>query len=240
MAAPMSKSVITGCLRAIPLFSDVSGEELDVLASAARSIVARKGARIFEEGAPADCCFVLTVGEARVVLNTDDGTEILLGVVQAPCLVGEIALLDRSTRSASVVAAGDCQLIRIPSTAFEALRSNPAFERKIVAHVASTLREANDQVRAVSTFTSTARVAWCLGRIARLEGTWDGATVVIPRKPHHELAEMTGCSRETVSRALATLKRKNYVSWNDETMRLQIEGLQRYLRGELRLPARAT
>jgi hypothetical protein len=47
---------------------------------------------------------------------------------------------------------------------------------------------------------------------------------------------MIGCSRETVSRKLEALKRKKCLSWNKETMRLDIEGLQRYVRVELRGP----
>ena len=97
----------------------------------------------------------------------------------------------------------------------------------------SMLREANDQVRGISAASTIARVAWCLGRIARQEGQRDGATVVIPRKKHQELAEMIGCSRETVSRKLDTLKRKKCISWDKDTMRLDIELLQRYLRAEL-------
>jgi CRP-like cAMP-binding protein len=74
--------------------------------------------------------------------------------------------------------------------------------------------------------------------VARDEGERDGTSIVIPRKKHQELAEMIGCSRETVSRKLDTLKRKKCVSWDKRTMRLDLEGLQRYLRGELGVPGR--
>jgi CRP-like cAMP-binding protein len=83
-----------------------------------------------------------------------------------------------------------------------------------------------------------ARVAWCLGRIARQEGQRDGSGVVIPRKKHQELAEMIGCTRETVSRKLETLKRKKCVSWDKTTMRLDIEALQRCVRDEVDAPGR--
>jgi CRP/FNR family transcriptional regulator len=240
MPAPMNKAVVKRCLAAVPLFSELADPQLDLLATATRATVARKNARIFEEGAPADCCFVITSGKARVVLSADDGTETLLAMLAATSLVGEIALLDRSTRSAAVVAATDCHLLRIPVTAFDELRKNPAFEQKLVAHIAATLRDTNEHVRALSAFSCTARLAWCLARIARQEGEKSGSSLVIPRKPHHDLAQMTGCTRETVTRARGTLKRKKCVSWDDGTMRLDIEGLQRYVRSEIRLPSRLT
>ena len=232
MAAVMGKDVIKGHLQALPPFSELSATELETLAAGARSLTVRKAARVFEEGSTADCCLVLTSGRAKVVLSGDNGSDILLRIIKAVSLVGEVALLDRSTRSASLVALENCHFIRIPAPLFEQLRRNAGFEQHMVARVASMLRDASDQVRGVSTFPAVSRVAWCLGRIARQEGRLDGATVVIPKLAHHDLAEMTGCSRETVSRALGILKRKKYVSWDDDTMRLEIGGLQRLLGGQ--------
>ena len=236
MPPAMSRDVVKNYLKAVPLFADLSAGELDMLAFAARPMTFRKKARIFEEGDRADCCFVLTSGKARVVLNGDNGTEILLHIVTPTGLVGEVALLDRSTRSASLVAAETCHLIRIPAAALAALRSNPGFEDHLVAGLVSTLREADDHVRVISTLSSVSRVAWCLGRIARYEGRLDGQNVVIPKTAHTDLAEMAGCTRETVSRALGTLKRKKYVTWDRRTMRLDVDSIQRYFRTGLTVP----
>ncbi len=233
MPAPMSRTAISGWLRTVPLFSELSAEELERLSAATRSVTARKHARLFEEGSAADCCFVLTSGEARIVLTGGGDTEIVLGTVPPGGLVGEIALLDGSTRSAAVVATRDCHFVRIPVAALDELRLNPRFEKKIVAHVIATLRDANDQIRGISTISTMARVVWCLTRIARQEGTRDGAMIVIPRKKHQELAEMVGCSRETVSRKLEMLKSKKCVTWDRQVMRLDVDSLRRYLRSDL-------
>lgn len=237
MAVAMSKDVIKGCLQTLLPFSELSALELETLAAGARSVAVRKSARVFEEGSLADCCLVLTSGRAKVVLSGDNGSDILLRIIKPVSLVGEVALLDRSTRSASLVAMEDCHFIRISAPLFEQLRRNAGFEQRMVARVASMLRDASDHVRGVSTFPAVSRVAWCLGRIARQEGRSDGATVVIPKLAHHDLAEMTGCSRETVSRALSELKRKKCVTWDDHTMRLEIGGLQRLLGGEFETTA---
>jgi CRP-like cAMP-binding protein len=236
----MSRDAIKTWLRGVPLFSELSPEELEALAATARSVSAKRHSRIFEEGDAADSCFVLTSGRARVVLGGWGDTEIILGAVKPKMLVGEIALFNRSTRSASLVASEDCHLLRIPLTSFERLRKNSAFENRLIAHVAGTLLHANEQVRMLSTTSIMARVAGCLGRIARQEGQLAGGRVVIPRKKHQELADMIGCSRETVSRKLEALRRKKYVTWDKSTMTLDIEGLQRHLRSELDRPGRLT
>ena len=233
MAASMSRSAIRAWLQTVPSFSELSALELERLSAAARSVRARKRARLFEEGSVADCCFVLESGEARVVLSAGSDTEIVLGTLRPGSIVGEIALLDGSTRSAAVVATRDCHFVRIPADAFDQLRSNPRFERKMVAHVIATLREANDQVRGVAPISTMARVTWCFTRIARQEGRRDGTAIVIPRKKHQELADMVACSRETVSRKLEILKRKKCITWDKAVMRLDMDGLRRYLRNEL-------
>ena len=234
---PMSKDVIRGCLKAVPLFTDLSGRELDLLTEAARPVRYSKGARIFEEDTAADCCFILTAGKAHVVLSGENGTEILLHVVTPPSLVGEMALLDRSTRSASLVATDDCHLIRIPASAFESIRTNPAFERRLVERLVSTVRESNDHVRVITSLPCLNRVAWCLARIARHAGQRQGSAMLIPNTPHTELAEMAACTRETVNRALTTMKRKKYLTWDRRTMRLDIDAMQRLLTTELTAPA---
>jgi CRP-like cAMP-binding protein len=233
----MTRTAISGWLRTVGLFSELSAPEIERLSASARSITAPRHARLFEEGSMADCCYVLTSGEARVVLIAGQDSEIVLGTVKPGSIVGEIALLDGSTRSAAVVATRNCHFIRIPASALEALRVNPLFEKKLVAHVIRTLREANDQVRGISTISTMARVVWCLTRFARHEGKREGTTVVIPRKKHHELAEMVGCSRETVSRKLETLKERECITWDKEVMRLNMDKLQRYLHNELEEPA---
>jgi CRP-like cAMP-binding protein len=239
MAVMMSKDVIKTCLRTVSLFADLTADEMDLLAASSRDVAFRKGARIFEEGAAADCCFVMTAGRARVVLAGDSGTEILLHVVAPPALVGEIALLDRSTRSASLVAVEPCHFIRIPAATFEQLRTSARFEQRLVALLVSRLREADDRVRVITSFPSINRVAWCLARLARYTGRREGATITIPKTPHSELAEMAGCTRETVTRTLQILRRKKYVTWNTSSIVLDIEGMQRYLGTELTVPAGA-
>jgi CRP/FNR family cyclic AMP-dependent transcriptional regulator len=218
-------------LKSVPLFSTLPDGELDALAAASASVAVQKHGRLFEEGSPGDCCYVLTAGEARVVLSADSDTEMLLATIRPRMMVGELALLDGSPRSAALVASQSCKFISIPAAAFNRLRTNAAFEQRLLKHVASRLRDTNEHIRGVSSGSAVARVAWCLSRVARQEGTLDRGGIVIPKKAHQELADMVGCSRETVTRALATLRKKRCVSWSGKTMRLEVEVLQRFVRG---------
>jgi CRP-like cAMP-binding protein len=86
-------------LKSVALFSTLSDRELDALATSAASVTVQKHGRLFEEGAPGDCCYVLTAGEARVVLSGDGDSEMLLATIRPRMIVGELALLDGSTET---------------------------------------------------------------------------------------------------------------------------------------------
>jgi CRP/FNR family cyclic AMP-dependent transcriptional regulator len=235
MAAPMTRAAMREWIASIPLFAALSSDELDTLVAASRSITARKGTRLFEEGAAADCCYVLVSGGARLVLSGHAGTDIILGTIGPKGLVGEVALLDASTRSADLLTTASSLLVRIPAAAFGALRRNPQFETRLVAHVTSLLRSANDQIRGTAASPSIVRVAWCLARLARREGVNEDGRIVIPKRPHQELGEIAGCSRETVTRALDKLKSRRCVTWDREVYAIDMDALQRVVRHDLQI-----
>jgi CRP-like cAMP-binding protein len=158
----MDRNTIASVLKTVPLFAGLPTPDLETLASGARGVSFKKGARIFEEGATADCCYVLTSGTARVVLSGSSGTEILLQILTPPSLIGEIALLDDATRSASLVASEPCHLLRIPAPALHALRKNREFEDRLVRGLIRILRASEDRVRVITTFPAPKRVAGVL------------------------------------------------------------------------------
>jgi CRP-like cAMP-binding protein len=229
----MSEDVVFGLLRRVPLFAGLPAADLQAAAKTVRLLSKKKAARIFEEGSAADSCYVITSGRAKVVLSGAAATEVILGTVEPFELVGELALLDTSRRSAGLVAMEDCHLLRLPSASFHELRNNRAFEDKLIAHVTSMLRRATEQLRAIHTYSSTERVSWCLARLAARAGRQAGNAIVIsPRPRHQQLADMTGCSRETVTRILLRMKRLKSVSWDDESLKLTESAFKRYLEVE--------
>ncbi len=206
--------VFVDLLRQVQLFSELPDRDLAHIAEAAVTWRRPKNQIIFDEGDAGDFILVLMTGRAKVVLAADGAEDIILNFVEPLHIVGEVAALDRSTRSARLVALEDCQFIKVPVRAFDAVRKrNAVFGEKLVEHLTSTLRESNDQLRVICTFRSLGRVAWCLDRLVRQRGRLSGSSAMLdPCPKHHELAQMTGCSRETVSRALKTLKQKNCIT----------------------------
>jgi len=221
-------------LRRVALFASLSDDDLGSLSRAGITDWARAGTAILKEGAPANGVIVLTEGRAKVVIAGQKGQDIILAIVEPLSVVGELALLDRSPRSATVTALERTGFVEIPLQPFEALlKNNRAFAEAIARHLAATLRHANEQLRAICTLPAERRVAWCLRRIARQQAKQDGSSYLIRPSPlQQDIADMTACSRETVSRALAILKRKNCVREEDGGLRV-LDGINRHLRDDV-------
>lgn len=226
MARPITVDLLTHA----PLFARLPQPLLDDVAAASSLIARPKGARIFEEGSASDSCYLLTAGRAKVVMSGPNGAEITIAILQPYALVGEVSLIDGLPRSAGLAALDDCRLVHIPGRAFQALRRHREFDAMLLVHVTSTLRRATDQLRAIYTFDSVERVAWSVAQMAMAKGLPAGREIAIrPRPSHRELAELTGSSRETVSRALLRLRTMRWLRWDRGAFYMDVKAARRYM-----------
>ena len=107
-------------LRDIPSLRDYSDEELDTLAGVAPAQSFAAGSFLCREGAPAHSCFILSSGEIEV-LKALPGGERVLATLHRGALVGQMALVDRARRSASVRALSDTVALELSRDVFERL-----------------------------------------------------------------------------------------------------------------------
>src|SRR5258705_604648 len=113
-------------LRAIPLFSRVAQPDLEQIAS---HLIERRYPRnttIVEEGLPGDYMYILREGRVKVTKLSEDGREKILDFLQAGSFVGEMALLERGPRSASLKTLAPVKVLPLSRTDFiNLLRQNP-------------------------------------------------------------------------------------------------------------------
>jgi len=107
-------------LRALPSLRDYSDAELKMLVTVVAAREYAKDAVLCREGAPGKSCFLLATGSLHVVKNTDEGPR-TVATLRAGAIVGQMALVDRSPRSASVVAAEPCVALEVSRDVFEKL-----------------------------------------------------------------------------------------------------------------------
>src|SRR5512139_1453117 len=99
-------------LQRTPTFGAIQARTLDVLLRGTVNVEVSAGALFFREGEAANAMFVLESGRVSVVKRRG-GVDHHLRELSAGDCFGEMALIDMSARSASVIALEDCSAIRL-------------------------------------------------------------------------------------------------------------------------------
>jgi NTE family protein len=112
-------------LRNVEVFSGLSESMLEELAGLAEGVSLARGETLFSEGEEADAVYVVRVGHLEV-LQRDGDALAPINTLTRGAVLGELALLSDSTRSATVRALRDTELLRIDRPGFDALlRTEP-------------------------------------------------------------------------------------------------------------------
>jgi CRP/FNR family transcriptional regulator, cyclic AMP receptor protein len=199
-------------LQRVPLFSQLSGEDLEEISRVAVPRSYPKGVRVFHEGDHSDACYIVRSGDLRVTREHPDGRAIALATLGPGDIFGELAMLDGEARSASVEALTECQLLALPAADVRRLlRGSSEITVKLVVALTRRLREANERIARQSFQTVPSRVAGVLSQLTAEEAPLQGREGVTIRMTQADLAQLAGTSRESVSRFLAVLERAGVV-----------------------------
>jgi CRP/FNR family transcriptional regulator, cyclic AMP receptor protein len=130
-----------------PLFEMLSREELEHLAELCQEQPCAPGEVLFEEGQPGDSLFLIVRGQVEV-LGREGASPRSLAVLGPSEFFGEMSLIDKDHRSATLRAKTDAQLLRFTLQGLTTFReSHPEGFTFIVINIARTLsarlREAN-------------------------------------------------------------------------------------------------
>ncbi len=138
--------MLDSLLREVPLFSQLPAAAVDALAASVerRQVVA--GEVLFHQGEVGVECFVILAGELEVFTYVG-GEELRLDVYRPGQLIGEMALIDRSPRSATVRALLDADLIVLGEEAFKTLlSSNPELAMTMLRSGTARVRNTNQRM----------------------------------------------------------------------------------------------
>lgn len=120
-------------LRKSPIFQGLSDEELQQLMDMAEPVTLRAGDLLIRQGEPGDAAYVLIKGDFEVQKQTGQSL-IKIDVRNPGDVVGEMALLSRTPRNASIIAKTDGEALRIPQEAFDKLLRSSTTAAMAVLH----------------------------------------------------------------------------------------------------------
>lgn len=137
-------------LRQVPMFRDIDPSRLKLLAFTSERIRFSVGQKFFSQGDAADAAYVILEGKADVVLDGKGG-EIKVAELGRNALVGEMAILSDTPRSATVIASEALSALRIDKRVFlELLGQFPQMSIAVMRELALRLERTNAQLLARS------------------------------------------------------------------------------------------
>lgn len=195
-------------LRRLSLFNRLSEAELDALAERTRQKAFKRGETIFRKDDPGSHLYVIIEGAVKIALPGEFGQEALVAILRKEDFFGELALFDRSPRSATATALEDTQAALLAGDDFLSfLESHPGAVRVVFEALARTIRRLSDRVEDLIFLDVPSRVAKYLLDLAQ-EHEGGAAELNLTQD---ELAAFTGASRVSVNRVLGDLERRELI-----------------------------
>jgi CRP/FNR family cyclic AMP-dependent transcriptional regulator len=197
-------------LQQVEIFQGLSEEELAALAATSSSRSFPKNTVVIHENDPADSLFIIESGKVKVYCSDKNGKEFIMNTQGEGDYFGELALLDDSTRSASVRTVEKSSFCIIFKDDFNrVLDEHPKIARKLIRNLSQRVRKLTGDVKSLALQDVYGRVANVLMDLAEERG--DGSLFIPEKLTQQDIADRVGASREMVARILKDLTIGDYI-----------------------------
>lgn len=199
----------------------LSASDLSALRARGRRRTARAGSTIFVEGDDPYDVMIVESGDVKIATVAANGGEVVLDVLGAGELLGELSAIDGIDRSATATAITDVELTTVPVEVFwQFLQDHPMSMGALLAVVVRRLRISNRRQLEFSATDAMGRLCARLDELADRDGTAqrDDSVHIELRINQTELAQWCGLSREAVVKALRKLRQLGWLTTGDGTI----------------------
>jgi CRP/FNR family cyclic AMP-dependent transcriptional regulator len=173
------------------------------------------GAMILTASQPGEVAYIVIDGTLKVSTIESNGRELTLALLGPGEIVGELALTDRSGRSADVTALEPATLVWLDRNTFDQIRREiPAITENLLRLMARRLRLANAQLQAIATLDVHGRIARQLLALAEALGEPlpDGSVRIPLRITQSDLASLVGATRVRVNEVIVGFTRRKHIT----------------------------
>lgn len=175
---------------------------------------------IIYAGDESDALYYILKGSVTVMIEDDDGREMIMAYLNEGDFFGEMGLFETDpSRSAWVKAKTECEVAELSYAKFRQLtREDADILFAVSAQIAGRLRATTRKVGDLAFLDVTGRVAGTLLDLCKQPDAMthpDGMQIKVTRQ---EIGRIVGCSREMVGRVLKNLEEQGLVSVKGKTM----------------------
>tara|TARA_B100001778_G_C18451207_1_gene566794 strand:- start:51 stop:728 length:678 start_codon:yes stop_codon:yes gene_type:complete len=203
--------MLTEFLKDVNIFSNISDSKINELQKFFTLREYPKGSMIILEEEYGDVVFLVKKGTVKITRVNDEGKEVILSLMGESDIVGEMSVIDGEFRSANVLAQENCELYAIRSEDFlQILKDNFEISLSLMGELASRIRKSDQHIEALSLSDAEHRIGVSILNLAEELGVIIKGKVTIENLPfQQDIANMSGTSRETVSRIFKLFEDRN-------------------------------
>jgi CRP/FNR family cyclic AMP-dependent transcriptional regulator len=203
-----------------PLLSKLSESEIDTILTFSRIEYFPAGERIFEKDASGTNMMLVLRGSVKVSSMSLAGKEIVLNVINAGDILGEIAALDGGSRSGDAFAMTDCELLVLNRReVMPLLEKHPEICLRLIMKLCERLRRTSAQVEDLLFRHAGGRIAKALLDLSRHSGDPHVEERVLElHLSQSELGNMAGITRESVNKQLKQWRRAGILKLAKESI----------------------
>ena len=214
MTGPARRTTLIGertqTLKAVPFFTQLSDRELDVVRAVSVEKSYPRSAVVLTEGEMGDSLYMIQTGKVKVFIGDEDGREIILKILGPGDFFGEMSMIDKQPRSASVTTLEASTFHILSHAAFEKCTEQaPRIANMVMRVLATRVREADRKIGTLALMDVYGRVASTLLELAVYN---NGKLMVGEKLSQQDLANMVGASREMVNRILKDLSDRGFIT----------------------------
>ena len=216
----------------IQLFEGLTPAQFDWVAQRAHRRNFEAGRNVMTIEQPGEAVYVILHGSVKIHVEQGE-RDVILAILGAGDLLGEMSLIDSVGRSASAVTLETSLMLWMDRTTFTYMLDNfPPVARNLVKIMSARVRLSDQLIQALATLDVNGRVARQLLAFAEKYGRdKDGITQIRITLTQGDIADLVGASRKRVNQAMVLFKEQGLI--DDADGRIAIKdgkGLARYCR----------
>ncbi|AIF42758.1 Crp/Fnr family transcriptional regulator [Virgibacillus sp. SK37] len=226
----MNTQSIQELLQRFPMFKDLTDFEMEPIINLAKNRIYRSGTHIFMQGDPLTNVYFIHKGLVKIYKTDIHGKEQIVNMLQPGDMFPHQGFFRQDDYPAHAEVTEDAVLIYIPIHSFENfLITHPEICIKLFRVLGDKIVDLQNRLQEKILHNTYEQIILLLLRLAKNHGreVSDTHTVIDTQFTNREMANMIGSSRETVSRTLTQLKKKNFIQTDKSgLLQINIEALE--------------
>ena len=209
-------------LKHIRLFDGVSPSEMQEMEKITRMEEVKKRQPLYLPGDPSSNVYLLKKGRVKIANTAPNGKEVTFDILEPGEVFGELDVLEDAPRSTSAETLDDAVICVIPRKDFDQyLAMHPTVMFKLTKLIGLRLKKIQSRVEDLVFRDVPARLAHLLLELSKSDGVAENQGIRLKVKlTHQEMANLIGCSRETVSASMGQFRDDGLIEMDGRTITL--------------------